>query len=185
MTASNIKFFPDLNWDSYCKTEGYSFSWLKNEGAPLEVTNGIKIGKLIHTYLLKPAEYDWSEPEIIMPIAKKLIDFKIQVNNSLTECAMTCDLEHEGLTMKWKGMADDLIKKLLVIDYKVIAGDLDRYIKMFFYDHQIRGYMFPPECPDGLIIAFNKKIGKVQTAWVKPDPRWWIYKIKQYGQPSS
>lgn len=181
--VKNVKYHPNIEWEDYLNLPGYSFSYLKNDGAAINVGDGIRIGKAVHTYLLKPKEYNWEHADIVIPIARRLKDFYIP--GMEVECGITAEFHYDGLFMPYRGMPDEHMKKRLVIDYKIINGDLGGYVKNFKYDEQLRGYMMPPECPLALIIAYNKKTKAVQTEIIKPDPRWWIYKIKQYGKPSA
>lgn len=182
MQVSNVKYYPNYNWDDYTKLPGLSFSFLKNDGASIEETPGMRLGKLVHTYLLKPKEYNWENAEMVIPIAKVLMRYNL-TTAMVPECGITADFEHEGLIMHWRGMPDLHRVGALVSDFKILAGDLSGYLKRLLYEEQLRGYGLPIRAPLGLIIGFNKKSQRVQTHVVKPDPRWWIYKIKQYGKP--
>lgn len=182
MKVTNVNYYPNIPWEDYCKLPGKSFSWLKNEGKEIANTEGIHIGKLVHTYLLKPNEYNYEMPDVVIPIARELIKFyKEIVYVSQVEIGMTANFIYEGLIMPYKGMADMLIKKYIVVDFKVLAGDLDWYIKNYHYEEQLRGYMLPGQAPIGMIIAFNKKTKQPQLRVVDQNIGWWVYKIKQYG----
>lgn len=182
LQVSNIQFHPEIDWPDYCKLPGKSFSWLKSEGVDIPDSEGIRLGKSVHTYLLKPKEFNWDYENagIVREIAGKLKDYYIP--GGVVECGITARFEYEGLYMDWRGMPDWHLKNILTIDYKVIAGDLDRYVERFLYDHQLSGYMLPTKCPDGMIVAWNKVAKKVQTKLIKPDPRWWIYQVKKHGR---
>lgn len=162
---------------------GKSFSGLKSNGVPIPESEGMRLGKLVHTYLLKPKEYTWEQPEVVVPIARKMVSV---IGTALipvleAECAITAKFVHEDITLDWKGMPDLHLKKVIVIDFKVIAGDLKSYIKTFGYDNQLIGYGAPIEAANRLIVAFNKKTQAVQTEFISYDPRWWQYQIKKYG----
>ncbi len=186
MNVSQVKFYPELPWDDYLKTPGWSFSGIKNDGRvePMLESEGMRIGKLVHTYLLKPELYDYNDAGIVVPIARELnrkCGYGL-IRNLEKECAVTARFEFEGLYMDYKGLIDTHLKKIIVIDFKVLAGDLDGYIARFHYDHQLIGYGAPVEAKQRLIIAFNKKTKLVQTKFISYDPRWWQYQIKKYGK---
>lgn len=182
MQVLNVKFHEDIAWDDYKVMPGKSFSWLKSEGEPIPESPGMHIGKLVHTYLLKPKEYNFEEADIVIPIARELI--KLNLPAMKLEVGVTATFLVEGLKMEWRGMPDAHLFKHVVVDYKVLAGDLDAYNKRFMYPEQLRGYMLPVEAPIGIIIAWNKKTKKVQTHTIGQDVRWWSYKVKQYGIPA-
>lgn len=185
MLVSNVKFHEGINWDQYKVLPGISFSWLKTEGQPIPESEGMHIGKLVHTYLLKPKEYNFEHAEIVIPIASKLISFGGESFRLMKpELGITATFCVEGLYFNWRGMPDNHIFRQIVVDYKIIAGDLKGYVDKFKYDEQLRGYMLPVEAPIGLIIAYNKKTKNIQTHSIGQDVRWWSYKVKQYGKPS-
>lgn len=186
MQVLNVKFH-EVDWDHYCTLPGKSFSWLKNEGTVIPESEGIRIGKLTHTYVLKPKEYNYEQADIVIPIARELVRFfpPLLLNRMTSEMGVTAIFETEGLAMDWRGMIDLHLYGQLVVDFKIIAGDLKHYIETFKYDHQIIGYGLPVRAPYRLIIAFNKKTKRIQTHQVQLDLRWWQYKVKQYGKPYS
>lgn len=184
MQINNVQYHPDIPWEDYLKLPGYSFSGLKNQGVDILPSEGIAIGKLVHTYLLKPKEYNYERHEIVIPIARELVKYYNSIIRfAEVEVGVTSNFCVDGLCMPHKGLADMAIRKHLIVDYKILAGDLQYYLKTFLYAEQLRGYMLPFEAPIGLIIAYNKRTKKVQREVIGQDPRWWIYKIKQYGKP--
>jgi hypothetical protein len=164
-------------------TPGKSFSGIK--GNVIEETEGMRIGKHVHTYLLKPSEYNWEMADVVVPIAKRFVEFLgVHVIRMLdVECAVTADMTWEGLTMKYKGLMDMHLKDVIIIDFKILAGDLNAAIKHFLYDQQLIGYGAPINAKKRLIISYNKKTKLIQTAFIEYDPRWWQYQIKRYGVP--
>ena len=182
MQIRNVKFYKNIDWETYINMPGKSFSWLKNEGAGIGESEGIRIGKLVHTYLLKPTEYNYEQADIVIPIARVLVEhYNTIIKWAECETGATADFIVDGLLMPYRGMADMNIFKHLVVDFKVLGNDLKYAMERFMYKDQIRGYMLPFEAPLGLIIAYNKKTKKVQTESVGQDIRWWTYKVKQYG----
>lgn len=187
LTIQNVKLYPEIEWDNYCSLKGKSFSGIKHSGVDIPETMGIKIGKLVHSYLLKPKEYTWEMSEVVVPIARTLMSFvkpELMLMMKM-ECGVTADFIHEGMTMPYKGLLDAHIAKLLLIDFKVLSGDLDNAVKFFRYDEQTRGYALPIETDTIMIISYNKKTKQVQHKFISYDPRWWCYQVKRYGTPIS
>jgi len=181
----NIQFYPNIEWEDYCKLPGYSFSGIKSNGVALDESEGMRLGKRVHAYLLKPMEYDWVDAGVVIPIAREI---NSRIGTHLLrymelECGVTATFLHEGLEMRYKGLLDIHEKRTIVVDLKVIAGDLSAYIKRFLYDQQVIGYGIPADVQRRLIVAFNKKTKQVQTAFVDYDPRWWCHQIKRLGKP--
>jgi len=72
------------------------------------------------------------------------------------EVAFTADFTHNGMTMKYKGRADLLIRDLIVMDIKIFAGAPGPAILRYGSDKQISGYCIANKARLGLIIAYNK-----------------------------
>lgn len=184
--TGQVKFHYNILWEDYLQLKALSFSGIKNYGAePIEESEGIRIGKQVHTYLLKPQEYDWLDSGIVVPIAREInkICGLSLIRLLQKECAVTCKFSFEGLEIDYKGLLDSHLNKIIVIDYKVLAGDVDGYIKRYNYDNQLIGYGAPIEAKRRLLIAYNKKTKQVQTRFIEYDPRWWQHQIKKFGKP--
>ncbi len=178
-TAHNITFHTDCDWDTYLQLPGVSFSGLKDK--PFTGNEGSNLGKRVHNYLLKPKEYDWADPEAVIPIARKLVQIGAW-NLMIPECGITCTLQVDGFQLAWRGMPDLHLVRKLVVDFKIIAGSLETYAKQFNYDEQLRGYMLPCAAPLGLIIAYNKRLKAVETRMIKPNGLWWDNIVKTKGE---
>lgn len=167
LTAADVKLH-DCSWDEYCQLPGVSFSGLKDK--PI-MNDGIKIGSLVHKFILKPKEYNQEHADIVRPIANALINFvgHTLINTMTCEKGLTATLIHKGLKLEWKGMPDMFWFKYLVIDFKIIAGSLEYYVERFRYKDQLRGYMFPLQCRQGMIIAYNKSKKRIETYLVVLD----------------
>lgn len=184
MQVLDVRYYKDIPWEDYLALPGKSFSGIKNEGVDIGYSTGIKIGKLVHTYLLKPKEYNYEESDIVIPIARALVSvYNSIIKHAEVEIAATSKFVLEGLMMPHKGLADMAIRRHLVLDFKILAGDLKPYLERFKYPDQVRGYMLPFEAPLGLIVAFNKKTKQVQMEPVGQNITWWAHQIKKYGTP--
>ncbi len=184
-TATNITFHKDCEWDTYCKLPGHSFSSLKNEQRPFVESEGSRIGKAVHQYILKPLEYDWSMPEIVIPIARKLIDFVSPsvLKQMVPECGITATFTSDGFELPWRGMPDLYLRNVLVIDFKVFkSGSVAQFIKNYGSDNQVRGYMLPVSAPVGLIVGYNRTKREVDVATILPDGHWWDNIVKTKGE---
>lgn len=171
--VKNVKHYPNADWEEYLKLDGTSFSGLKNFSG--EISYGMKIGKLVHTYLLKPKEYNYEEYKIVRPLASKLIDYVGMdiLKECLVEQPITADLEADGFRFKWKGVPDLRMPKIVAIDFKVLGFDLEAAAQRFNYPEQLRGYMMPEETELGLIISVNRNTLKPQALPVIQNTDWW------------
>lgn len=170
-----------LSREEYLKLPGLSFSMLKDQVIP--ETPGIRIGTLVHKYILKPKEYNYEEYDIVEPIARELIKY-VGLNiliNALCEVGVTATFILDGFTFLWKGIPDIGILNEIVIDFKIINGSLESYIKTFNYKNQLRGYMHGFGARVGIIIAWNKVKKIVEVAYVDRDDRWWGEIIRTRG----
>lgn len=182
MQVCNVKYHPDLSWEQYLQLPGLSFSSLKEFTGP--ETYGMHIGKLVHRYVLKPKEYNYEEADVVMPIAAELIKFVGYdiLRQAICECPMTADFCSQGFVFNWRGIPDFQIPKVIVVDFKIIAGGTLRgYIERFKYDGQLRGYMMPVRAELGLIIAYNRAKRRVELEPIKPDNDFWRDVTIRYG----
>lgn len=183
MIVSNIKYHRDIPFDDYLKMNGVSFSSLKaDEFIP---SAGSMLGSKVHTYINEPEKYDYSDAEMVIPIAKEL---RKHLGDSFTylekEVAVTADFQHNGMLLKYKGRVDLLKIGRLVVDIKVLSGSLVKAVERFNYDKQLSGYCLGTESPIGLIMAFNKLSKKVEKLIIKPDPTFWEYQCVRMGVPA-
>lgn len=184
MIVANTTYYPDMPFDEYLALPGNSFSSIKNDGVPLPVSDGMLVGTRVHNYLLEPEKYDWQQPEIVQPIAKKIREILGDALPLLDkEIAFTSDFTHNGMTLKYKGRADMLKTGRIVIDLKVLGGYLPNAIERFGYHKQLSGYCFATGCPRGLIIAYNKATKKIETATIFPNADFWQYQCVHRGEP--
>lgn len=184
MKIENVKQYDDLSFEDYLQIPRISFSSLKDSPITVE-TPGIRIGSLVHRYLLSPQLYNYEEADVVIPIASALVGFvgRACLKGMICEKPMTADFVYEGFSLPWKGVPDMKYPEVIVVDFKVIAGDLEHYCDRFDYPEQIRGYMLPNNVDVGLIIAYNRKRKIVQTKTVYKDTKWWAIKVMSHGQP--
>lgn len=163
----------DCSWDEYLQLPGISHSGLKEKQEWSDnVIAGMRIGTLVHTYILKPSEYKYEEPEIVRPIAGALIRF---VGHALLQ-SMTCEkgvtakFTVEGVTLLYKGMPDMFVVDNMVIDFKIIkSGTIESYVERLGYKNQLRGYMLALRCRYGQIIAYNRAKKRIELFTVTLD----------------
>jgi hypothetical protein len=180
ITVSNIQRHPGKTWQEYCQLPGMSFSALKQDGGPpVHATPGMHLGTLVHQYLMKPKEYAWVQPSVVVPIARALSRFVHPLMQP--EVPFTCNLHSAGFTFAYRGIPDLPLLGHLVIDIKILAGDLDTYMRRFGYAEQVRGYMLGCEAPAGMIASWNKTKQRVETCRVEQDTRWWEQVVTRYG----
>ena len=67
MEVKNVNYFSNQAFSDYLAVPGTSFSSLKEfKGKP---GLGMMLGTRVHNFLNEPAEYDWIDCEIVLPIA--------------------------------------------------------------------------------------------------------------------
>lgn len=179
---TNTQLHPDISWDDYLKLDGTSFSGMK--GFAGKITYGMRIGSLVHTYLLKPKEYNYEEYDIVRPLASKLVDYVGMdiIKAAIAEVPMTSNFELEDFRFKWKGIPDLKMPGVVTIDFKIIKGDLEYLCNRFNYPEQIRGYMLPDNTDLGLIIAIDRDSKRVTVKPINKDQRWWQNTILSRGE---
>lgn len=183
MTVSNTIYYDNLDFDKYLQLEGTSFSSIKGfEGPP---TTGMQLGTRVHNYISEPEKYDWQQVEEVKAIAgaiRRVVGDALKYAKK--EVSFTSDFTFQELTMKYKGRSDALIEKQLVIDYKVLSGSLEDACKRFRYPEQISGYCLATGCEKCLIVAYNKRLKKIETKLIIPSVEFWEYNIVRFGKPS-
>lgn len=189
MQVFNVQFYPDIPFEDYLALPGYSFSWLKSGGQKIEPTPKMRLGTMVHTYLLSAREYDHGEgSELVRPLAVALKGILKPVLNYCTpELAVTADFVYEGMVLKYKGRIDlPVVSKphlSLVIDIKVTEQDVRKGIDFFHYDFQVSGYALPIGASKAVIVGVNRKTKAVQVVPVKVETGFWERMTLKYGQP--
>ena len=173
MLVTNRHIHHGLIWEDYLALPGTSFSGLSDKRPD---NMGIRIGSLVHKYILKPGEYNYEHPEIVRPIANELIKFTGHslIMRLACETAVTATFTEGGFYFFWKGMPDMFLLDSIVFDFKIINGSLANYLKRFNYKGQITGYMLGTNAKKGIIIAYNKIRKKIEIAiFDLEDTRFW------------
>lgn len=180
MIVSNIKYYTGLPFEDYLSINGTSFSSTKDK--VFVQSEGMMLGTAVHNYLLEPEKFDWKDADRVKPMAAALSKYLGDSYKYLQkEVAFTADFEHNGLVMPYKGRFDLGLPGTLIVDLKIMAGDLAPAVKYFGYDMQISGYCIGTNTPLGLIIAFNKKKKIIETQIIKPCLQFWEYQVCTRG----
>jgi len=183
MQVSNIQFYKN-NFDAYHKIVGFSYSHIKGGG--FQPTAKMRLGTAVHNYLLEPSEYNHENREIVIPLANAI---KAELSGILpfldTELSVTCDMEHAGMIMPYKGRVDMVRSGKIVIDLKVSEMPLARSIAHFGYDYQVNGYMAATLSEHGMIIRIDPKTRKVEKKMITKDTSWWEMQILRFGVPKE
>lgn len=183
----------DVPDEVYFKMPGVSFSTIKAENKePFLPTEKMRIGTLVHRYLLTPSEYDFSNYNIVRPAAlalKKAIGAPL-LPLLKTEIAVTADFNFNGLCMKYKGKIDAGIIGKLVIDVKVTELDILKAIEFFKYDDQTNGYALSINARLIIIIAVHPYkrdpetgLNRTQVVSIPLNDAFWRHQILRYGKP--
>jgi hypothetical protein len=183
MIIENVIVHHGISFEDYLQIPRISFSSLKD--APVNESVGMRIGSLVHRYLLKPKSYRYEEADIVIPISQALVSFvgRELIQFMIAEVPVTADFIWEGFRLRWKGVPDLRYAQVVVVDFKVIKeGTLKGYCDRFGYREQIRGYMMPFGVDLGLIIAYNRKTKKVEIEAVDKSSLWWQAVTMSHGE---
>ena len=184
MQVRNISYFKGIDFDSYQKKDGHSFSSLKSGSFPLVPTEKMRIGTEVHNYLLEPENYKRERIDIIKPIARAAYDVIGSVLPFLdTELSVTADFEHNGFIMPYRGRVDMVRAGKVVIDLKVSEVPLSKSIPYFGYDKQITGYCLATLSNIGIIIRVDPKTRRTERIVIKQDINFWEQKVLELGIP--
>lgn len=183
--CTNTIFHHALAFEDYLQLPGVSFSSLKMEDQPpLVESPGMRMGKKVHQYLMQPSQYKWEENHAqVKAIALELKRFIIP--GMTAEIPFTCELQSAGFSLQYRGVPDLAVYGHLVLDFKIIAGGLDGYMKRFGAIEQIRGYMNPCGASVGIIAAYNKIKQRVEVCQFGQDTGWWERQVLSRGKVIS
>lgn len=183
--VTNRKTYAGMPWDSYFKVPGYSFSYLKNDGVQIPMTNKMRLGKLVDQYLFTPHEYGGEMRDVVVPIAKALSSFMGgALNREKAQLPVTADFTVDGLTMPFRGLIDQAVGKDLIVDLKVSELPPVKAIEYFRYDRQITGYCLAYGATKGIVLSINPKTKKISTLPIPLVTDWWCHKVREYGLPT-
>lgn len=182
MQITNRQLIENIGQE-YFSMPGVSFSSLKTR--PIAPTPGMKLGTLVHQYLLEPAQYDHSHREIVIPIADKLRVMLPHFYLAKKEVTAFCTMEHGGFTLNFRGKIDLLIPNMAVVDLKIMdATDPMPSIMYFGYFDQLNGYMAAAGVPCGFIVAYMKKTREVKVVSVPSTHHFWEKTVLTHGKPN-
>jgi len=182
MIVSNVQYYRDQDFDAYAQMPGISFSGLKE--IPVPQSAGVSLGTRVHSYILEPKKFDWSDAGVVRKIAEALRKYMGSAMDVLeSEVAFTADFCHNGLVMPYRGRADKLKAGVIVCDFKILSGGLAVACERFGYDDQLSGYCLATNSPFGLIVAYNKSRQQVETKIIQPETSFWEYQVARLGVP--
>jgi hypothetical protein len=183
MTSSNLRIYHNLTFAEYQRLDGHSYSQIKADGREFEPTVKMIKGTLVHRYLCEPQNFE-GDISLIKPLALALKSVFGDLWEHLQhEASVTCDMEHEGFTMPYRGKIDSFIKNKLVIDYKV-GEKVRKSMDWFGYKHQVNGYGCSVNAGQRYLIAINPK-DKRPVPDIIPvalDHSWWEEQIFLKGR---
>ncbi len=183
MTTSNLIIHPSMSFDEYQQLPGHSFSSLKANGKVFQPTAKMALGSSIHNYLMDPAAFK-GDVRIVKPLAMALKSCLGSLwEYLLMEVSVTCNFEHEGFIMPYRGRIDLGIPKKIVVDLK-IAERIDRTMDYFQYPDQVSGYATSIDAPVAFLIAINPKEynPKPVVKPIKINMGWWETQILMKGE---
>jgi len=182
MQVTNVNLYKDFSFDNYLQLPGYSYSSFKKGN--FKPTEKMKLGTYVHQYLLEPEKYNHENRDVVDPIANALInDLGPMLPFLDAELSVTCDFEHDGYVMPYRGRVDLVRSGAIVIDLKISEIPLNRSIDFFGYAEQLTGYCLALNCDTGLIIRANPKTLKIEKATIRKNPQWWERKVLAHGIP--
>lgn len=185
MEVKNLKLFPTCPFDEYLEMPGWSYSGIRSQGKIFEApTMKMNLGTKVHKFLLEPREYDYSEIDIVKPLAGAL---KAKVGPLMKyakpELVVTADFIHNGFCMKYKGRIDFPVIPRIIIDFKVSEMPIQKSVPYFGYDIQQSGYALACGCPLALIMSIHPKTKYISIYNVPISAKWWEWQIIQKGEP--
>jgi hypothetical protein len=179
---TQTKYYHNLPFEEYLQMPGTSYSSIK--GFEGELTEGMKLGTRVHNYLNEPETYDWQQADMVIPIATQLRAYLGDAFKYLDkEVAFHATFLHNGMKLLYKGRADMMKARRIIVDLKVLSGPLPSAVSRFGYDRQISGYCLATGCNMGLILAWNKLQKKVETKVIRPSADFWEYQVVRMGEP--
>lgn len=183
LVVKNLTFYRDQCFDEYIKMPGISYSSIK--GFVGEMSKGMQLGERVHHYLNEPKKYDWQQVEIVKPIAAAIRQELGEAFQYLEkELAFTAEFHYSGMKMLYKGRADAIKVPHILVDYKVLSGNLAAAVNIFGYDRQLSGYCLATGCKKGYIIAWNKNKRQIEKKIILPEQGFWKIQVLRFGVPA-
>jgi hypothetical protein len=173
-----------IPFEEYLAMERISYSGIKSNGCTFEATPKMRLGTAVHQFLLEPELYDYSQHDIVLPIAMALKEVAGAVMPYCKpEVVVTADMIYNGMMLPYKGRID-LKAPGLILDIKVSEMDLDKSVDHFGYDKQVGGYMIASSTTRGIILSYNRKRRIVQRRVIHLTPEiedFWAKKVWEKG----
>lgn len=181
MTIKNVKEYEEQDFGEYLKMTAWSYSSIKNAGKPdFVATEKMRLGTLVHNYILEPSKYTFEKHDIVKPIAIEIMKRLGPLYPFLRkELGVTADFIHEGLCLNYKGRVDLCIPNRLIIDIKVTEN---LNVSYFGYDYQLSGYAIALKCPLALIVAIHPKTKKVEIVNININKIFWEQEVLKKGK---
>jgi len=186
MQVENLRIHPETPFDHYQQLPGWSYSAIKqyDKGEPFVTTSKMRLGTLVHQYLLEPSQYTHEHRRIVTRAARVV---KETVGDLLpmlqAEVSVTADFLHEGFIMGYRGRPDMLRAGRVVLDLKVSEVPLTRTIPFFGYDRAVSGYCLSTGSRLGIIIRVCPRTFKTETKLINPSSEWWEKQVLRFGKP--
>jgi hypothetical protein len=191
ITYNNIIRHDNIQFEEYLKMPGYSQSFLKSERhglkAEIEITNNIRLGKLVDGILTEPATVNMRDE--LYPVAKGVVNeiknfFGFALPHFKTQVSYTADVMYNGFTLPTKSRLDFLLEKQLVLDLKVtMSKDFRGIIDWMGYENQVWHYSKSAQVPKGFLLMHSVPLKKTQLFTVPmPDSNsFWENKVIKFG----
>lgn len=186
MQVTNIQTHIDTPFENYQKFPGWSYSSIKqyDRGESFVKTPKMRLGTLVHQYLLEPSHYTHEHRSIVIPAAKAVKDVVGELLPMLqAEVSVTADFIYDGFIMPYRGRVDMLRVGRVVLDLKVSEVPLGRTISFFGYDRSVSGYCLSTESRLGIIIRVCPRTFKTETKLINPSSEWWEKQVLRFGKP--
>lgn len=184
-----IRIWKGMPFEEYLALPGKSFSGIKSnytKGRVTEVTDKMRFGSLVDTYLFEPHLYTgemYSEVRAVARAAQQ--QFGDALYHGDRQLAVSCVMQHRGFKMLYKGRVDLHIGKTngVVVDFKASDMDLVAAINFMGYDKQVNGYAIPLQARTSIILSVSPKPPHRQQMRVVPNSLdFWEWAVLNHGE---
>src|SRR4051812_4975343 len=192
ITYNNIKKYERLDWIEYLRLAAFSHSFLKQERsgivADLNITENIRIGKLVDAILTDPAHADITDP--LYPVAREIAyyiekQFGKLIKHFESQVSYSALMQYNGFTMITKGRLDWLLKDIAVIDLKITKSrNIRSVIEYMGYKNQVYHYARLAEVPKGYLMVHSIPLRKTELIKIDcsgNENQFWAEKIIHFG----
>lgn len=176
----DVRIFEDVPFSDYLAFPGTSFSLAKGSG-PINPTEKMRLGSLVHCYLLEPAKYDGTNYKLVNAIASEVTrHIGGLLKAGKRELTVTCTMVFGRQYLYYKGRVD-LFAGKMVIDLKVSELIALKAIQHFGYNNQLNGYAIPLNAVASVLFAVNPITFKTSMAPVPNSTKWWTETVQRLG----